>query len=75
MSYTSEIKIQGRVAEIIDSDAGKSILIVCNSRDVLVSVDNFIDVSLGDNISITGNLKYTALEVNGIEAESLEVKP
>ena len=64
-----QIQITGKVAEIIDNEQ-RYIRIICKSSNMMIELKNIDDISLGDKISITGNLSVETGKVNGIEVES-----
>ncbi len=67
MAVGLQIEISGKIAEIIDDEAGRYVRIVCKSSNMLIELDNLDDISLGDTITIKGNLAMKHVIVNGIE--------
>lgn len=70
MPLSSHIKIKGKIAEIIDSNFQKRVSIVCDGSQVMVSLENINDVSLGDSITISGKLIIDSISVDGIEIKN-----
>lgn len=70
MPFSSYIKIKGKIAKIIDSNFQKKASIVCDGSQVMVSLENINDVSLGDSITISGKLIIDSISVDGIEIKN-----
>lgn len=70
MPLSAHIKIKGKIAEIIDADFQKRASIVCDGKQVMVSLGNIADVGLGDTISISGELIIDSIYIDGIEIKT-----
>ncbi|PLX14954.1 MAG: hypothetical protein C0598_00080 [Marinilabiliales bacterium] len=67
MPLSTNIRIKGKIAEIIDDEAGRNVRIICNSEHVLVKITDLNDIGLGDDINLKGNIDIKSLEINDIE--------
>ncbi len=63
----SKIEITGKVAEMIEDHGKRHIRIVCDSKNLIVSIDHMGDIQLGDELLVKGKFKIKTIEVNGIK--------
>jgi hypothetical protein len=61
------IHIKGQVAEMMESKGVLHAKIICDTDNLLVSLENVDQLELGGTVNIEGEIKIRSIQVEGIE--------
>lgn len=61
------IHIKGQVAEVMENKGKLHAKIVCDTDNLLVSLENVDQLELGGNVAIEGEIKIRSIHVEGME--------
>lgn len=61
------IHIKGQVAEVMQNKGKLKAKILCDTDNLLVSLENVDQLELGGNVNIEGEINIRSIQVDGIE--------
>ena len=56
------LHIKGRVAELMENKGRLQAKVVCDTENLLISLDNIDDLELGGDVTIEGELKIKSIQ-------------
>lgn len=61
------LHIKGKVAEVMENKGKLQAKVVCDTENLLISLDNIENLELGGDVSIEGELKIKSIQFEGVE--------
>lgn len=60
------LHIKGKVAEVMENKGKLQAKVVCDTDNLLISLENVKDIELGGEVTIEGEIRIKSIQVEGI---------
>lgn len=60
------LHIKGKVAEVMENKGKLQAKVICDTDNLLISLENVEHMELGGEVTIEGELKIKAIQIDGI---------